>query len=322
MEKLLLIKNDKYYPINLFYKFKDLAYNSIVCFYIKYLLKNNSDIEEIIKRFFSSFLLDQFQVGNFLFTKTNNNTNIETREKGLISQIDRIIKQYKLLVEYKVINQELLEMSSTPIKFSDVPSFINDKYAYIADNLNGTEIKNMINLIFSDQSLLAFIPKNKEYTEFYKHIIHSKITEKDLKNYQINIVNELIEKDILKKCNGYYKFNDVKFKVLYDLYHNNYLCLSYWNGKEMDYIRELLKEDCLVKESTLLSRDEQNYLDFKLNKRKYENGDDLRNKYLHSSNSVDENLIFMDYCTTIKIFIMIMVKIYEDLSLNVYLNKK
>ncbi len=68
-------------------------------------------------------------------------------------------------------------------------------------------------------------------------------------------------------------------------------------------------------ESTLLSRNEQDYLDFYLNKSKFTNGYDLRNSYLHGTNVYDENQHQADYYSILKLLIIIVIKINDDLCL-------
>lgn len=40
---------------------------------------------------------------------------------------------------------------------------------------------------------------------------------------------------------------------------------------------------------------------------------DLRNKYIHDTNSLNENIQHMDYITLLKIMVLIIIKINEEL---------
>ena len=77
----------------------------------------------------------------------------------------------------------------------------------------------------------------------------------------------------------------------------------------------MIEEDELVWESSLFNRKEQDYLDYMLNKSKFDNGLDLRNRYLHGNNTFDIGEQEEDYIKTLKIAILTVLKISEDIRL-------
>ncbi|MFR2105229.1 MAG: hypothetical protein ACLS4R_11250, partial [Roseburia inulinivorans] len=76
-----------------------------------------------------------------------------------------------------------------------------------------------------------------------------------------------------------------------------------------------LKNNKLLVENTLFSRPEQDYLDYLLNKHKFSNGLDLRNKYSHSTNSLDEKVHRDDYMRFLIVMAIIIIKINEEFCL-------
>ena len=66
-------------------------------------------------------------------------------------------------------------------------------------------------------------------------------------------------------------------------------------------------------ESTLFSIPEQDYLDYILNRRKFSNGLDLRNRYIHGTNPVEGNA--EDYYRCLLIMCLLMIKINEEFIL-------
>ena len=69
-------------------------------------------------------------------------------------------------------------------------------------------------------------------------------------------------------------------------------------------------------ESSLLSEPEQDYLNYMLNKAKFSNGHDLRNKYIHSSYPLEEDKQQKDYTEMLKIMALIIIKINEEFCLS------
>jgi hypothetical protein len=73
-------------------------------------------------------------------------------------------------------------------------------------------------------------------------------------------------------------------------------------------------ENHLIKfENTLLTINERNYFNYYLNKKEFTNGSDLRNKYSHGTNSFSENEHKNDYYTLIRIIILTLMKIEDDI---------
>ncbi len=68
-------------------------------------------------------------------------------------------------------------------------------------------------------------------------------------------------------------------------------------------------------ENTLFTIEERKYLNYYLNKKEFSNGMDLRNKYLHGTNSSSEDEQQNDYQILLKLIILIIYKIKDDLNL-------
>ena len=67
---------------------------------------------------------------------------------------------------------------------------------------------------------------------------------------------------------------------------------------------------------TLFSRPEQDYLNFMLNKAEFSNGFDLRNRYIHDTCTLNEEMQQQDYLELLKIMTLITIKINEELCKN------
>jgi len=65
--------------------------------------------------------------------------------------------------------------------------------------------------------------------------------------------------------------------------------------------------------NTFLSIPESDYLNYVLNKSQYSNSMDLRNRYIHSTYSANEEIHKRDYIELMKIMVLIVIKINEEL---------
>ena len=110
---------------------------------------------------------------------------------------------------------------------------------------------------------------------------------------------------------------DISFiKIIYELYYYetiNYLNIPTLLQRKVD---ELIAADYLYFEGTLFSQSEQDYLNYYLNRSKYGNSLDLRNRYVHGTQpQVDKssNIYYNHYLTFIKILVIYIIKINDEL---------
>ncbi len=101
--------------------------------------------------------------------------------------------------------------------------------------------------------------------------------------------------------------------LLKDLYDHEVICTSYW---KKDLIDQLVVSGDLRYGSSLFSEPEQKYLNYMLNKKDYSNGLDLRNRYIHGSNTLEEQQHQIDYITILKLMIVVVIKINEEFCLD------
>lgn len=148
-------------------------------------------------------------------------------------------------------------------------------------------------------------------------MVKDSIKKSDFHDYQLQRMQWLFDNElIIENGDGFIKLVDFNtVYILKELYYED--ALSYWHYNEA--IRSLIddfeRRKYVVFESTLLSRNEQDYLDYYLNKSKFTNGFDIRNRYLHGTNGNDENQYKADYYLILKLFIIIVIKINDDLCI-------
>ena len=115
--------------------------------------------------------------------------------------------------------------------------------------------------------------------------------------------------------NGMVKLKDIKaILVLKDLYYNE--VTSYWKITS-DYrrkINHLEVKGLVIFGNTLLSKPETDYLNFYLNRKKFINSLDLRNKYDHGTKSSgNEEEHYKNYMILLRLLILVIIKINDDL---------
>jgi len=287
--------------------------------YYKELNKINIRLEDIIEWFFKSYLLEEFNIENFIVRMPSKDSTYYEKCKSILPEIDYILKQYNLLVEDGVIDQELLEVSSTSVLYERVKSLINNKYIY--GNEKSEEFNNLCYYFFSAQCLLHYTDKfkSKGYDSFYKLLISENVRSDDYSGYTKRLLNNIIDKGyVFIDSNGYIRIKDEKLVIiLNDLYNNE--VISYWKypQKYRKIMDELIKKDVFVIGNSLFSKQEQEYFNFYLNQRSFNNTFDLRNKYLHGNKlkDDDENTHYNNYMLFLKLMILIIIKINDELCI-------
>lgn len=267
-------------------------------------------IESMMEWFFNEYIKEEFNINEFIVKLPSENTSYFEKCRSILPEIDRIFKQYNVLIEEGEIDQELIQMSSSSVKNKDIRSFNQKKYVYPLSEW----YKTVSFLLFSDQSSIFYMPNKGEYKNFLNLIIKEKVLRSDFEQYQLQKMQWLFDNNIISEdVSGYLKFIDLNLiYVLKELYYND--VISYWHypDKIKKVIEQLEEKKHVFFESTLLSRNEQDYFDYYLNKTKFTNGYDIRNKYLHGTNSNDEKQYESDYYRILKLIVIIIIKINDD----------
>lgn len=280
--------------------------------YYNFLQKNNISLELVIKWFFEVYLKEEFGAGGFVYNPSKNDASWLDKCRNIASEMDGVLKQYRMYVEDGQIDRELLEMSSEHIVLSMVPSFLENKYAYA----ESTDIHHQMHLLFSDQSTIAYTEKTKSsYNSFCLLIMSEEMRRSDFFEYQLPAIDWLIEKNVVYvDDNEVLRLNRKYIVILADMYKHDVACVQYY-GKYKTILTEMKDSNDIRMESTLFSVPETNYLNYMLNRSEYSNGKDLRNKYIHSTYPMEEDVQMQDYMDLLKIMIIIIGKVNEEFLL-------
>lgn len=273
-------------------------------------LKNFKDscLEDIINDHIANILSKKSNLENLQFQINNYDIPYQEKITNIIPKFDSFIKQYRNYVEENKIDFELIDIDSRPILYQDIPSLLPDKYFYEIDN----KLAKAKHYFYSDQSWLFYIEwfENK-YNNFYDLIKKESLTLENFIDYQKKTINELIEEGYLYlDQNGYIKIKDKLFMFLiWEIYREWVLSYYAYEWEMRSKIIEMKDKELLFSESKLLSRQESNYINYYLNKNKFTNWPEIRNKNIHWYKYTSENEAYTDYLNLLKIIILILLKI-------------
>lgn len=305
------MKSKNEYEIGFSFFRKENLSNLQLYIFSDYLKRKNKSLESIINSYITS-LNERISPNKIVFKLPLNESSYLEKIRTLTPDFEFFLKQYKLLIDEKSIDLELIQISSTPIRISEIYSNKTKKYLYSDDNL----ILQLKYLFFSDQSHLYYV---KHFENKY-HCLFDLLTNENVKleyfeNYQKDTIQSLINDGYLKLSNDEYVTlnKEILIYLIGELHHKE--VISYWNYPVQcrPVMDELIEKKLVIAENTLFSRQERNYFNFYLNKKEFTNGYDLRNKYLHGTNAFSEKKHEFDYHRLLKLIILTLLKIDDDL---------
>ncbi|WP_018248785.1 hypothetical protein [Orenia marismortui] len=270
-------------------------------------------LEEVIEWFFEEYLMDEFNAYKFKINMPSISSTMLEKCTNIMPAMESVLKQFILFVEEGEIDFELLEIRSEHMIYKKIPSLVDKKYAYGIGDI----YKTATFLLFSDQSGLGYSEKTKKsYENYFELLCNEKFKLDDYPDYCISEVKWLLDyKYLSTDKEDYIIFSNKRLvTILRDLYFNE--VISYWKCSEAErkIIDELGRKNIIEFESTLFSRPEQAYINYFLNKSQFNNGLDLRNKYVHTQPSIDDDreIHYQNYITFLRLFILVIIKINDD----------
>ena len=310
-ERTMGVKGKKEYVVGSTFRFMDMKTSAEMQAYTAFLEDLNIRIEDIISWFFKEYLMQEFGVEGFVMNPPSEGSTLVEKNRTLPSELDGVFKQFRMLVTDHIIDRELFEISSNPVSMSELPSMLKNKYAYV----NSESLTREQNLLFSDQSMLMYVPKyENEARSFAELLVTHTITISDYPDWEMKDLNWLQERgSIYIDEQKIIRINGRRVALLRDLYDHDVLCCYYYRNKEI--LEQLIVSGDLRYGNTLFSVPEQEYLNYMLNKSEYSNGMDLRNKYIHSTYPLDEKQQQRDYIHLLKIMMLTVLKINEEYCL-------
>lgn len=318
-ENQIFMRSRNDYPIGSVFQRKNmLAFLQMTAYYQE-LQRNDKRLEEITEWFFNDYLKMEFNILNMVIKMPSASLSFLEKIRTIFPELESVLKQYKLFVENGEIDKELLQISSGATDYASIPSILkNRKYIYG----KGEAFDIVKYYLTSDQCMLSYVERiGEEYKCFFDLMCHEQINVCDYDNYLSDEVRWLNENNIIViDNNGNISWKDENVvKVLVDLSRNE--VGSYWHypKKYRDAVEWLICNKMIEFECTLLTRPESNYISYLLNKSKFGNGFDIRNRYMHGTQGDSENegkIHEQYYMYSLIVFVICILKINDELCIN------
>ena len=279
--------------------------------YRDFLNERNIDIEAVISWFFSTYLDHEFNAKGFLFHPCSDGDSYLQKTRHLFAELESILNQFSSFVTEGTLDWDLLNITSDPLLFANVPSLTPEKYL----SATNSELLGVLDTLFSDQSLLAYIEKNLTDKNAALLIASGKIRRSHLKHHHRPIVDRLLELGVLIEREDRLQFRSqdqvASLASLYIYKNVSYHHLGRSARSEVDAMKRL---GWLEGQNSLLTPEEAGYFNFLFNKAEFTNGPELRNKYLHGSqsNTDTENTHFKTYLIVLRSILALVIKINDD----------
>lgn len=310
----IMMKSKNEYPEGMRFWQKNQTALVQVLSFNHYLSQKGRSTEKLIQSFIRLALTKELQLaGMQLRFPTKDSTFLE-KIRIVAPELEFLLKQYQVYSAEGKIDFELIQIDSSPLKFGDVKSLLQKKYAYAKDNK--TEV--LKHHFYSDQSLLHYVePFKDKYSNLYDLLENEDVKMENFANYQQELIKHLVSEGYLViGSDNYVKMkNDILIYLIGELHRNE--VISYWHfPKEVrEVLDEMERDNMICFENTLFSEPEISYYNYYLNKKGYTNGLNIRNKYLHGSNSGSEKEHEFEYYILLKLIVLTLLKIVDDLML-------
>ena len=279
--------------------------------YYQYLLHKDVHLESLFEWFANEYIKEEFGIDGFEITMPIGD-NLILNCKNIFSEIDKLLKSYMILQKYGSIEPAMFSME-TLCKYNDLKSLTGQKYIYLSENRIASRV---CHLLFSDQSMLNYVSRDKEEKNFVKLIkVH---------NLNINEYHDCSKKDLnFLKDNGIIDISDdgaitikdyALTKTLEELYFRGFLDINHLVPFYEKTLETLKNKDWIVFDDSLFSKQEADYLSYYLNNSTFTNALALRNTYEHAGKlAADEKELYSDYLKGLKIFALVAIKINDEL---------
>lgn len=273
-------------------------------------------LENVLDNFVNEYLNEKFNINRLKLNLPRIESTYLEKIRTLVPEFESLLDQYKLYEEDDFVDFELKNVSTKSTKIGNIPSLLEKKYVY---SVNETEYQKLSYNFFNSISYLFDYKRYRnKYQNFYQVILNEDVNIEQFKDNKREYLQHFLDNNHLKLDEeGIIRFVN-KERLIIIGYLRKFEVISYWHYPKIirDEI-DIMAESKIVKFSNkLFTKAENEYFDFYLNNR-YSNGLWLRNKYVHATNSHDEVEQESDYKILLKLFVLLVLKIEDDLNLAV-----
>lgn len=314
LSRSLLLESKNCYGSDTFDLF-ELFKNACFKCYHDFLLGEDIDFSNVLQWFMDTYICSKLK-GLKFYGKLKHTEDYNDNCERLFNQITGYLKQYKIFLEEGTITETLVAFSKDQIRVNDIPSLNENKYYEL--NEKNAEIKNILNLLFNDQSALSYIDENINANNFCELLNSHKLKLENFNNkISLEQVKYLINKGIVSEGeNGFLDFVDTKNIMCFgDLYKNRFVAYNKLENTFKIIYDKFLEKGYVIKRNTLFSKYEIEYFSYYLDDSKFDNALGLRNLYLHNNGvimSEEDNM--KNYLIGLRLLTEISFKICDDIE--------
>lgn len=279
----------------------------LMCAYYALLKQNNILIEQMCDWFFNTYIPDEFNISGFKFNAPNSQSSYLEKCRNIFSEIDNVLKQYDLYSTKGYIDQDFLNFKSTPLDIANVKSLIPNKLVYLTKQ----EGKAIAELLFSDQPFVSISLKYKS-KNLFDAVTKNAVSITDVENFDMNNLRYLMKLKMVFIKDNILQLNKKCVSVLRDIYlHGECEPYHFINLKPtLDYLKD---KNIIRFGQTLLAEPEMDFYYYICNSKKFTNGLDLRNKYIHGNGNLSEKQNEYNFYTVLIILVILIIRINDEL---------
>jgi hypothetical protein len=314
MERVMTMRGKDRYVTGAAFRMKDQSSLLQVHMYREFLRSEGIDIEDVIAWFFTDYLKDEFGAEHLRFRPSSGSATYLEKCRHLFSEMESVLKQFRLYVENGELDLDLLSMTSEQLEYKQIPSIVPGKYVYLTDH---NDIRRIQHLLFSDQSHLGYIDAELNAGSLAKLLLGNRVTYDRFADHQKPGIDLLLSHGVLVNDDSQVELaNAAQFLALRELWDNG--AANYWHHSPAGRaaIDAMVADGWLERRSTLLTTSEADYINYFLNQSGPTGGPDLRNRYLHGSQADgdDKAVHLHTYLIALRLLIALVIKLNDDLS--------
>lgn len=129
----------------------------------------------------------------------------------------------------------------------------------------------------------------------------------------------LLARNVIYLNNDIIVPNVERILILKEFYEKEVISLQHFKSKQL---KKMIDNHEVSVDDKLLTKPEYQYFDYLLNNSEFSDGKAIRNRYIHDSIILDEEEMKSDYYTLLKIMIILIIKINDDLCIHEEIGKE
>ncbi|WP_285059174.1 hypothetical protein [Pedobacter ginsengisoli] len=309
----VLVHSKSEYRIGFTFRHKALESHIQLQILRLYLKNRHRTIEGLIEGYIKECLIEKYELKNLAFKIPGNDLDPGDKLRLFAPEMEYLLKQYKNYVTDGEIDHDLLQIDSTQMYLSDIPSAIEKKYVTSSHH----SIARIQNYFFDPHGILSGWKNEKGERNLFEILMTERVLKSELEDYQQAYIDEIVRDGflIISETGELQMANPVLIFIAGEIHE--YGCMSYWHysASVQEEIDKSKADGILQTSNKLFTPKEISYINYYLNKKEFSNSLDLRNKYMHGSNNRSIDLQQQDYSYFLRVLIIILLKLQDDLEL-------